>query len=129
MTLQDCLKVCVSRDQIYLPNGLHNIKLLEPLNSNGLLKAIATLENNNAEFDINSLEPKNKSIVTTEESDNVFLSFDGDYTIENVILDSRQVRLGIWIKGGTITLRNCRLIGDKSSSTNIGIAIAGNFFI
>lgn len=125
---QDCLKVCVCRDQIYLPSGNHAIKLLEPLNSGGLLKSVSSLENNNSDTDVKMYELKAKSIITTEESDNVFLPFNGDYTIENIVLDCQQVRFGIWVKGGTITLKNCRLIGGKSSSTGIGIVVAGNIF-
>lgn len=115
--------MCASRDYIYLPTGRHSIKWLEPLNSGGLLKAITSVENNKT--DSNGLESKENAIVTTEESDNVFLSFNGDYTIENVILDCRQVRVGIWTKGGTVTLKNCQLVGDRSSSVGIGIVIAG----
>lgn len=127
---QDCLKESHTRDQIYLPSGQHSIKLLEPLNSGGLLKAVSTVHNNKANIVSNFSESKDiKSVITTEERDNVFLSFNGDYTIENVILDCRQVRFGIWIKGGTVTLKNCQLIGDKSSSTGIGIVIAGDILI
>lgn len=121
---QDCLKVCVSRDQIYLPSGTQSIKLLQPLNSSGSLKSISPLENNKASVDLTETNEK-ITIVTTEESDNVFLSFNGDYTIENIVLDCKNVRFGIWVKGGTITLKNCHLIGDQSSSTCIGIVVAG----
>lgn len=123
---QDCLKTSAPRDYIYLPSGRHCIKWLEPLNAGGLIKAISGAENNKIALDSNNiLESNEKSIVTSEEIDNIFLSFNGDYTMENVIIDCRQVRVGIWTKGGTITLRNCQLIGDRSSSTGIGIAIAG----
>lgn len=119
------MKVSVSRDYIYLPSIRHTIRLVEPLNSGGLLKAVYGEENNKIDSDSKILESMEKPIITPEESDNVFLSFNGDYTIENVILDCRQVRVGIWIKGGTVTLKNCRLIGDRKSSTGVGIAIAG----
>lgn len=121
------MKVCVSRDYIYLPPGRHDIKLLEPLNSNGLLKAVSAEENSNTELDANAIDMmNNKTVVTSEESDNVFLMFNGDYQIENMILDCRHVRIGICAKGGTVTLKNCQLIGDRSSSTAIGIGIAGD---
>lgn len=90
-----------------------------------MIKAISGAENNKIAFDTNVLESNEKAIVASEEVDNIFLSFNGDYTIENVIIDCQLVRVGIWTKGGTITLRNCQLIGDRSSSTGIGIAIAG----
>ncbi|XP_031623409.1 protein nessun dorma isoform X2 [Contarinia nasturtii] len=124
-SLKDCLKMCTPRDYIYLPPGRHSVKWVDPLNSGGLLKAVSALENNKADGDINMIDSKEMAIVTTEESGSVFLSADGDYTIENVILDCQQVRLGIWIKSGTLTLRNCQLFGNRSS-TGIGIAITEN---
>lgn len=80
------------------------------------------------ELNIETSVPKDYTVLTTEETENVFLCFNGDYTIENVILDCRQARFGILIKGGTVTLKNCHLIGDRSSSTGIGIFVAGNEF-
>lgn len=122
---QDCLKTCAPHDYIYLPSGRHSIKCLEPLNAGGLIKAISSAENNKIAFDSHIPESNEKAIITSEEIDNIFLSFNGDYTIENVIIDCQQVRIAIHTKGGTITLRNCQLIGDRSSSTGIGIVIAG----
>lgn len=86
------------------------------------------MENNKTDNDVQMNVLKTKSIIMTEDSDNVFLSFNGDYTIENIVLDCQQVRFGILVKGGTITLKSCRLIGDKSSSTGIGIVVAGDIF-
>lgn len=80
------------------------------------------------EFDIDTSEWKDCTVLAAEEAGNVFLCFNGDYTIENVILDCRSVRFGILIKSGSVTLKNCQLIGDRSSSTGIGIFIAGKFF-
>lgn len=102
--------------------------MLEPLHSGGLLKAVAGMDLNKArEFNIDASVPKDYTILTMQGAENAFLFFSGDYTIENVILDCRQVRCGIFIKSGTITLKNCHLIGDRSSSTAIGIFVSGNF--
>lgn len=122
--------MCKSSDKIFLPTGQHSVKLLEPLNSGGLLKAITCMDTNKSlEFNIDTSESKNSTVLTAVEAENIFLSFNGDYTIENLILDCRQVRFGILIKSGTVTLKNCHLIGDRSSSTGIGIFVAGNFFL
>lgn len=84
--------------------------------------------NKSLEFNIEKLESEDGTVLTTTEAENVFLCFNGDYTIENVILDCRQARFGILIKSGTVTLKNCQLVGDGLSSTGVGIFIAGNFF-
>lgn len=122
------MKVSASYDHIYLPIGRHDVKLLMPLNSGGRLKAVPTLEQCTSKVDTNKLQPTDKSIVTTEQNDNLFLSFNGDYAIENVVLDCRHVLYGLWIKSGTVILKNCLVIGDNSSSTNIGIFVTGKTF-
>lgn len=81
--------------------------------------------NKAAEFKIEASVPNDHTVLTTEETENVFLCFNGDYTMENVILDCRQARFGILVKAGTVTLKNCHLIGDRSSSTGIGIFVTG----
>lgn len=122
--------MCASRDRIYIPTSRHTIRLLESLNSGGILKGISNEENNQPDFDSSkALESNEKPIIDSEENANMLLSFNGDYTIENVIIDCRQVRIGIWIKEGTVILKNCCLIGDRKSSTGIGIVIAGNFSV
>lgn len=122
--------MCASRDHIYIPTSRHTIRLLESLNSGGILKGISNEENNKPDFDSSkALESNEKSIIASEGNVNMLMSFNGDYTIENVIIDCRQVRFGIWIKEGTVILKNCRLIGDSKSSTGIGIVIAGNFSV
>lgn len=83
-------------------------------------------ENKAIEFDIKTAVPKDYTILVTEETENVFLCFNGDYTMENIILDCRQVRFGILIKAGTLTLKNCHLIGDRTSYTGVGIFVSGN---
>lgn len=119
----------MSRDHIYLPVGQQNIKSLEPLNSGGILKAVACMDANKAlEFNFETSVPKDYTILTTEETENVLLCFNGDYTIENVIIDCRQSRFGILVKFGTLTLKNCHLIGNRLSSTSIGIYVAGKTF-
>lgn len=72
---------------------------------------------------------QNQAIVASEENDNILMIFNGDYTIENVCFDCRNVQLGIWCKRGTVTLNNCHLINDSKSSTSRGISIAGMYEI
>lgn len=55
-----------------------------------------------------------------------FEMHNGNFTIENVVLDCRNVRNGIIIKNGEITLKNCKIIGDGSSSIHEGITVSGN---
>lgn len=100
---------------------------MEPLNSNGLLKAIGSADNNVIDSSDAIIKSKkhNQAIIATEENDNVLMIFNGDYTIENVCFDCRNVQLGIWCKRGTVTLKNCHLINDSKSSTSRGISIAG----
>lgn len=79
-------------------------------------KIVKTLESAQAE--------QNHAIIASEENDNALMVFNGDYTLENVWLDCRNVRLGVWVRHGTLTLKNCRLIGDSRSSTSNGVVVA-----
>lgn len=100
---------------------------MEPLSSNGALKAILK-EKIDAVKDIDSIEiAKQIAIIASEENDSTLLVFNGDYTIDSIVLDCRNVRLGIWCKKGSVTIKNCHLIGEKKSSTGHGIVVAGKF--
>lgn len=92
-----------------------------------MLKAIGSADNNVIDSSDAIIKSKkhNQAIIATEENDNVLMIFNGDYTIENVCFDCRNVQLGIWCKRGTVTLKNCHLINDSKSSTSRGISIAG----
>lgn len=124
---QDCFGVSAPNDHIYIPIARHTIKLLEPLSSNGVLKAIGSNEHHNNPN--GGLMTNGQAIIASEEHDNVLLLFNGDYTIENVSFDCRNVRLGIRCRRGTVTLKNCRLIDSSKSSINNGISIAGRLRI
>lgn len=107
------------------------IKFLEPLNSNGLLKAI--IEKQEIITSVESLQKRigekldatKDAIIVSEEEDSNLLVFNGDYVIENITFDCRNVRLGLWCRSGIITLKNCILIGNRNSSTGNGIVVAG----
>lgn len=107
------------------------IKFLEPLNSNGLLKAIVDKQKIITSVESlqkrigEELNPKKDAIIISEEEDSTLLVFNGDYTIENITFDCRNVRLGLWCRSGVITLKNCVLIGNKKSSTGNAIVVAG----
>lgn len=124
------MNTCATNDEIYIPSGRHRIKFMEPLKSAGSIKAILLNEIDNISQDkvVKAIESpqieQNRAIIVSEENDNALMVFNGDYTLENVWLDCRNVRLGVWARHGTLTLKNCRLIGDSRSSTSNGIVVA-----
>lgn len=128
-TLKECLNTCGANDKIFIPSGRHCIKFMVPLSSNGSIKAILLNENGdfNHEKMIKAIEnsqiEKNRAIIASEENDGTLMLFNGDYTLENVWLDCRNVRLGLWARHGTLTLRNCHIIGDAHSSSSNGIVV------
>lgn len=119
---QDCFKKCAAGDLVLLSFGLHEIKFFEPLNSHGYIKAIGTNENKES-----FLDASKNAVIRCEEDDNVLLTFNGDFTLENVTLDCRNVRLGIWCMRGTVTLKNCYLIGDATSATGDGVKVSREY--
>lgn len=102
---------------------------MEPLNSIGSIKAILLKPNDELchekviKIFENSHAAINRAIIASDKNDNTLMVFNGDYTLENVWLDCRNVRLGVWIRHGTLTLKNCRLVGDAHSSTSNGIVV------
>lgn len=119
---QDGFKKCAASDHVLLPFGLHKIKFFEPLNSNGYIKAIGSNENKES-----FLDASKNAVIRCEEDDNVLLTFNGDFTLENVTLDCRNVRVGIWCMRGMVTLKNCYLIGDATSATGDGVKVSRKY--
>lgn len=102
---------------------------MEPLKSAGSIKAILLNGDNEMCHEKiiktieNSQTEQKRAIIASQDNDNALMVFNGDYTLENVWLDCRNVRLGVWARHGTLTLKNCHLIGDSRSSTNNGIVV------
>ncbi|KAH8418823.1 hypothetical protein KR222_008746 [Zaprionus bogoriensis] len=117
-TLQDVLSISQKNDNILLSPGRHTIKFLEQLNDNGSIRGLVAAEA------INAANPEQLSkvpVVCSSDEDSTLLVIDGDYTLSHLWLDCRHVRRGILLRDGTLTLRNCRLLGDGSSSTQEAI--------
>lgn len=124
-SLLDCTKISGRADQICLPIGLHKVNPLRVLNSNGSIRAF--FDNPNA---VPSMvegcepDPTKSAIITAVEEDSFLLGFNGAYTLENILLDCRNVRTGLWLRNGTVKLKNCMLVGDEKSATGIGIRVS-----
>lgn len=52
--------------------------------------------------------------------------FNGNFTLENLILDCRNITCGIFVKSGHVTIKNCKLLGNGISSTQQGISCSGH---
>lgn len=118
-----------SSNEIYIPAGKHFIKFVEYLNDDGSLHGVAANEklslNERIEREINLSE---ESVVKASYDDTVLLMFTENFTIENVTIDCRNVRTGILLRKGSLTLINCTMIGDHQSSTSIGLTVMGKSF-
>ncbi|XP_034670018.1 protein nessun dorma [Drosophila subobscura] len=121
-TLQDVLSICRSDDDILLSPGEHTIKFLENLNNQGSLQGLVKSEA------ILVAQPQLPTlpVVCSSDEGSTLLVIDGDYTLAHLVLDCRQVRRGILLRNGTLTMRGCRLIGDGNSSTQEGIVCMPN---
>ncbi|KAL7738871.1 hypothetical protein ACLKA6_001319 [Drosophila palustris] len=116
-TLQDVLNISQAKDDILLSPGQHTIKFLEHLNDNGSIKGLVA-----AEAIIASNQDISKlPVICSSDEDSILMVIDGDYTLSRLVLDCRHVRRGILLRDGMLTLRNCRILGDGSSSTQEAI--------
>ncbi|XP_011200342.2 protein nessun dorma [Bactrocera dorsalis] len=118
-TLQEILNSCNNYDCIYLSPGHHTVKFLENMADGGRLCGLTT----DKEKFTNSSDYFTKENVSISSSDeeSVLFVFERSFTIENIVLDCRNVQTGILVKSGTLCLRNCILIGDGKTSTQQGI--------
>jgi hypothetical protein len=127
--LQDALNLAKASDHIYIPTGKHSIKFLEHLNDGGAIKAIASdTFYNQTHPNKNALDPTKDAVIMSHDDDSILLTFDGDFVLENVILDCHNVRMGLVIKSGRVKLVNCLIVGDDSTSTKQGLVIFGKFY-
>lgn len=77
-------------------------------------------------YSLKTLNKNNSVVIMSLDEDSSLLIFDGDFTLINIVLDCHNVRTGIIVKNGNVTLKNCRIIGDGKSSTQQGIMCTGN---
>lgn len=118
-SLQEALDICNACDEIFLPQGIHNIKFLEYLNEKGTIRGV-TYEGNKE-----NMNQMNSATLLSCDDDSILLVFDGDFVLENLLIDCRNVRRGMLMRKGNITLRNCTLLGDPTSTTRQGIVVEG----
>ncbi|XP_055858410.1 protein nessun dorma [Episyrphus balteatus] len=120
-SLQDVLNICNASDDIYLPPGRHSIKFLEYLNDDG---KIIGLDSSSVVASTDTNE--NEVVIMSLDDDTILLIFDGNFTLNNLTLDCRNIRSGILVKNGKVCLKNCKIIGDGKSSTQQGIMCSGS---
>lgn len=65
-----------------------------------------------------------EAVIASTEEDSILFAFNGNYTLENLTLDCRNVRTGLWVRDGSVTIKNCILLGDGRSSTGNGIYVS-----
>ncbi|XP_055921308.1 protein nessun dorma [Eupeodes corollae] len=120
-SLQDVLNICNASDDIYLPPGRHSIKFLEYLNDDGKIIGL----NSSSVFAATDTND-DEVVIMSPDDDSILLIFDGDFTLTNITLDCRNIRSGILVKNGKVSLNNCKITGDGKSSTQQGIMCSGS---
>jgi hypothetical protein len=125
--LQDALNLAKASDNIYIPTGKHSIKFSKHLNDGGAIKAVASdTFYNQTHPNKNTLDPTKDAVIMSQGDHSILLTFDGDFVLENMVLDCRKVRAGLVIKSGRVKLVNCLIVGDDS--TEQGFVIFGKFY-
>lgn len=120
-SLQDVLNICNPFDDIYLPPGRHSIKFLEYLNDDGKITGLDSTSVLGPSSETN----EDEVVIMSLDDDTILLIFDGNFTLSNLTLDCRNIRSGILVKNGKVTLNNCKILGDGKSSTQQGIVCSG----
>ncbi|KAJ8916725.1 hypothetical protein NQ315_013929 [Exocentrus adspersus] len=102
------LETSNSRDVFILNESEHIISTTGALEQGGILKGVGSPEN----------------IILKSKSEDIILDFiGGNVLIENLTIDAKLAQCAIIVRSGTGVLKNCKIIGDGSSSTHQGIII------
>lgn len=102
------LEVANSRDIFLLNEAKHVINTTGALETGGVLRGIGERD----------------KITLTSFIEDVMLDFiAGDVLIENLTIDAKSAQCAILVRKGTGVLKNCKIIGDGSSSTHQGIIV------
>lgn len=73
------------------------------------------------------LQPSDEEVtIYSRDDDSSLLTVDGNFKLENIRLDCRNVSHGVIIKKGNVILRNCKFIGNGQSSIQEAIVCYGN---
>lgn len=127
---QKCLELELDTPSknIYLPAGVERIHQQpgRPLSTTGTLKAVL---NDSTKVLSDELNPTTDAIIESSKEATVLLTFITDYTVENLKFDCRKVRTGLWIRSGSVTLKNCVLLGDIDSPSGIGIMVSAGAMV
>ncbi|XP_053692447.1 protein nessun dorma-like [Sabethes cyaneus] len=96
-SLQTALERCEINDKIYLPNGEHPIKFSGYLGY-GSISAISSIQFVDSGYTLPELLAnwaKEISVVSSRDNASVLLTIDGDYCIENVMLNCANAEVGV----------------------------------
>ncbi|EFA03585.1 protein nessun dorma [Tribolium castaneum] len=106
--LSSTLDYANPNDVFIVKEGKHMITVTGALEHGGLLKGVSATENT----------------ILSSKTEDVMLDFrGGNVVIENMTIDASSPQCGIIVRGGQLTLINCRIYGDGKSSTHQGILI------
>lgn len=102
------LEAANSKDIFLLNESKHVINNTGALEQGGVLRGIGEQD----------------KVVLTSFVDDVMLDFfAGEVLIENVTIDAKSAQCALLIRRGIGVLKNCKIIGDGSSSTHQGIIV------
>ncbi|KAF2904720.1 hypothetical protein ILUMI_01457 [Ignelater luminosus] len=95
-----------ANDTIFLNRSKHMFETLSALGEGGAVKGLYS---------------KQDTVIATTNND-IMLDCNGDVTLENLTVDVTS-QCGILVRSGTVTMNNCKIMGDGKSSTHQGIIV------
>lgn len=72
------------------------------------------------------INDKMDAIIRTHNNDSILLLNHADnFNAKNITFDCRNVRTGLIIRKGCVTVENCKFLGNANSKSNVGIVVSG----
>lgn len=113
---QNVLDTSKPGDKIFLSNGSHMVHFVEYFFNSGQLSGITSKSNRLESY----------SRIYSPVSNSSLLMFDGDFTLENLELDCQNILAGVVVKHGTLTIKNCKFVGNGKSSIQKAVICNAN---
>lgn len=64
--------------------------------------------------------------ISADDFGSILLAVDGNLNMKNLLIDCTNVKTGMLIKGGLVTIKNCIIQGSKGSSVTEAFSISGD---
>lgn len=120
LALTEAFAAASPGSEIYIPSGDYKLNFLEYIGQMlicGLPPVVSE------SVDINQIE---RYATISSDCGPMLFAVDGDLTLQNLVINCEEVKTGLMVKGGSVTIENCVIYGSKESSITEAFSVTGD---